>query len=138
MFDLQSCRITGREARSDATNMFTVHIVSYESTFVDESKEEYVYPSELSYVNRVPTLVDCLNHTISAFYNKDALILIRKKRITFFKISSVICSRWFDLCINGNLYKRDIDAEILSEVYDVTQSLIVPAEYISRKEIISC
>lgn len=46
MFDLQSCRITGRETRSDASNMFTVHIASYESTFVDECKEEYVYPSE--------------------------------------------------------------------------------------------
>lgn len=44
MFDLQSCRITGRETRSDASNMFTVHIASYESTFVDECKEEYVYP----------------------------------------------------------------------------------------------
>ena len=101
MFELQSCRITGREKRGDVSNMFTVHSVSYESTFVDENKEEYVYPSELSYVNRVPTLVDCLNHTISEFYNKDALICIRKKRITFFEISSIICSRRFDLFING-------------------------------------
>lgn len=135
MFDLQSCRITGRETRSDASHMFTVHSVSYESTFVDEkNKEEYVYPSELSYVNRAPTLVDCLNHTISAFYNKDTLILIRKKCITFFEISSVICSRRFDLCINGVLCKRAIDAEYLLRknglyVYDATQSLIVPAEY---------
>lgn len=70
MFDLQSCKITGREERSDASNMFTVNVVSYESTFVDKSKEEYVYTSELIYVNKVPTLVDCLNHTISVFYNK--------------------------------------------------------------------
>lgn len=51
MFELQSCRITGREKRGDASNMFTVHIASYESTFVDENKEEYVYKSELIYVN---------------------------------------------------------------------------------------
>ena len=151
MFDLQSCRITGRETRSDASNMFTVHIASYESTFVDESKEEYVYPSELIYVNKVPTLADCLNHTNSVFYNKDTLIPIRKKRITFFEISSVICSRRFDLYINGALYKRAVDVEDLSYVYrllrrgslyvyDVTQSLIAPSEYnlLVEKEIKTC
>ena len=37
MFELQSCRITGREKRGDASNMFTTHIASYESTFVDLS-----------------------------------------------------------------------------------------------------
>lgn len=45
MFELQSCRITGREKRGD------------------ENKKEYVYPSELIYVNKVPSLVDCLNDT---------------------------------------------------------------------------
>ncbi len=140
MFELKSCSITGREKRSDASNMFTVHIVSYESTFVDESKEEYVYPSELIYVNKIPTLVDCLNHTLSVFYNKDTLIPIHKKHITFFEISSVICSRRFDLYINGVFYKRYLDLEDLSDVYrllrrsglyvyDVTQSLIAPSEY---------
>ena len=146
MFDLQSCRITGREKRSDASNMFTVHIVSYESIFVDKkSKEEYVYLSELIYVNKVPTLVDCLNHTISVFYNnnnnKDTLTHIHKKRMTFFEISSVISLRCFDLYINGVLYKRAIDVvEDLSDVYlslrrsdfyvyDVTQSLTAPSEY---------
>lgn len=73
MFELKSCKITGREKRGDASNMFTVHIASYESTFVDENKEEYVYPSELIYVNKVPSLVDCLNDTISVFYIKDTL-----------------------------------------------------------------
>lgn len=61
MFELQSCKITGREKRGDASNMFTVHIASYESTFVDENREEYVYSSEVIYVNKVPSLVDCLN-----------------------------------------------------------------------------
>lgn len=65
MFELQSCKITGRETRSD------------------ESKEEYVYPSELIYINKVPTLVDCLNHTLSVFCNKDTLTPICKKSITF-------------------------------------------------------
>ena len=140
MFELQSCKITGREKRSDASNMFTVHIVSYESTFVDENKEEYVYPRELIYVNKIPTLVDCLNHTLSVFYNKDTLIPIHKKYITFFEISSVICSRRFDLYINGVFYKRALDVEDLSDVYrllrrnglyvyDVTQSLTAPSEY---------
>lgn len=41
MFELQSCKITGREKRGDLSNMFTVHIASYESTFVDEHKEVY-------------------------------------------------------------------------------------------------
>lgn len=139
MFDLQSCRITGRETRSDASNMFTVHIASYESTFVDECKEEYVYPSELIYVNKVPSLFDCLNHTLGVFYNKDTVTPIHK-HITFFEISSMICSRCFDLYINGVLFKRAVDVEYLSEVYtllrrnglyvyDATQSLIAPSEY---------
>jgi len=139
MFDLQSCRITGRETRSDASNMFTVHIASYESTFVDECKEEYVYQSELIYVNKIPSLLDCLNRTISVFYNKDTPFPIHK-HITFFDISSVICSRRFDLYINGAFYKRAVDVEDLSDVYlllkrnglyvyDVTQSLIAPSEY---------
>lgn len=55
--------------------MFTVHIAYYESTFVDENKEEYFYSSQLIYVNKVPSLVDCLNDTIRAFYSKDALTL---------------------------------------------------------------
>lgn len=140
MFELQSCRITGREKRGDVSNMFTVHIASYELTFVDESKEEYVYPSELIYVNKIPTLVDCLNHTLSVFYNKDTLNPIHKKHITFFEISSVICSRRFCLYINGVFYKRALDVEDLSDVYrllrrsglyvyDVTQSLIAPSNY---------
>ena len=102
MFELQSCRITGREKRGDASNMFTVHIASYESTFVDENKEEYVY------VNKVPSLVDCLNDTNSVFYNKDVLIPIHKKHITFIEICNMIGSRYFDLYINGILYKRSL------------------------------
>lgn len=151
MFDLQSCRITGRETRSDESNIFTIHIVSYESTFVDESKEEHVYPSELIYVNKVPTLVDCLNHTISVFYNKDTLTPIHKKHMTFFEISSVISSRPFDLYINGNLYKRRLYLNDINcvcsflkrnglYVYDVTQSLTAPSEYnlLVEKEIKTC
>ena len=141
MFELKSCTITGREKRSDASNMFTVHIVSYESTFVDEYKEEYVYPSELIYVNKVPSLVDCLNDTISLFYNKDTLIPpIHKKHITFIEICNMIGSRYFDLYINGTLYKRRLYlnevncvCSLLKKnglyVYDVTQSLTAPSEY---------
>lgn len=139
MFDLQSCRITGRETRSDASNMFTVHIASYESTFVDECKEEYVYPSELIYVNKVPSLLDCLNHTISVFHNKDTVTPIHK-HITFIEICSLIGSRRFDLYINGNLYKRALylnDVNCVCSflkrnglyVYDVTQSLTASSEY---------
>lgn len=68
MFELQSCRITRREKRGDVSNMFTVNIASYESTFVDENKEEYVYQSELIYVNKVPSLIDCVNDTIRLIY----------------------------------------------------------------------
>lgn len=153
MFKLQSCRITLRERRGDASNMFTVHIATYESTFVDEDKEEYVYPGELIFINKVPTLFDCLNDTIGVFY-KDTVTPIHKhihKHITFFEISSMICSRCFDLYINGVLCKRAVDVEYLSEVYtllrknglyvyDVTQSLIAPSEYnlIVEKEIKTC
>lgn len=140
MFELQSCKITGREKRGDASNMFTVHIVSYESTFVDENKEEYVYSSELIYVSKVPSLVDCLNDTISVFFNKDTLIPIHKKGITFIEICSMINSKYFDLYINGTLYKRRLCLNEVScvysflkrnglFVYDVTQSLTAPSEY---------
>ena len=58
MFELKSCKITGREKRGDASNMFTAHIAYYESTFVDENKDEYVYSRELIYINKVPSLVE--------------------------------------------------------------------------------
>ena len=83
MFKLQSCRITLRERRGDASNMFTVHIATYESTFVDEDKEEYVYTGEVIFINKVPTLFDCLNDTIGVFY-KDTVTPIHK-HITFLK-----------------------------------------------------
>lgn len=141
MFELKSCKITGREKRGDASNMFTVHIASYESTFVDENKEEYVYPSELICVNKVPSLVDCLNDTISLFYNIDTSTPpIHKKHITFIEICNMIGSKYFDLYINGTLYKRrfclnDVNyvCSFLKRnglyVYDVTQSLTAPSEY---------
>lgn len=140
MFELQSCRITRREKRGEASNMFTVHIAYYESTFVDENKEEYVYSSELIYVNKVPLLVDCLDDAISVFYNKDALIPIHKKHITFIEICNMIGSKYFDLYINGTFYKRRLCLNDVScvcsflkrnglYVYDVTQSLTAPSEY---------
>lgn len=151
MFELQSCKITRREKRGDASNMFTVHIAYYDSTFVDENKEEYFYPSQLIYVNKVPSLVDCLNDTISVFYNKDALIPIHKKHITFIEICNMIGSRYFDLYINGTLYKRhsylnDVNCvcSFLKRnglfVYDVTQSLSAPSEYnlLVEKEFKTC
>ena len=152
MFELQSCRITGREKRGDASNMFTVHIAYYESTFVDENKEEYVYSSELIYVNKVPSLVDCLNDIISVFfYNKDALTPIHKKRITFIEICNMIDSKYFDLYINGSLYKRRLylnDVNCVFSflkrnglyVYDVTRSLTAPSEYnlLVEKESKTC
>lgn len=148
---LQSCKITRREKRGDASNMFTVHIAYYESTFVDENKEEYFYPSQLIYVNKVPSLVDCLNDTIRAFYSKDALTPIHKKHITFIEICNMIGSRYFDLYINGTLYKRhsylnDVNCvcSFLKRnglfVYDVTQSLTAPSEYnlLVEKEFKTC
>ncbi len=149
MVELKSCKITGREKRGDASNMFAVHIASYESTFVDEHKEEYVYQSELIYVNKVPSLVDCLNDTISVFYNKDTisefynkdtLTPIHKKHITFIEICNMICSKYFDLYINGTFYKRHLCLNDVNYffsflkrnglyVYDVTQSLTAPSEY---------
>lgn len=151
MFELQSCKITSREKRGDPSNMFTVHIAYYESTFVDENKEEYCYPRQLIYVNKVPSLFDCLNDTISLFYNKDALIPIHNKHITFIEICNMINSKYFDLYINGTLYKRrsclnDVNCvcSFLKRngmfVYDVTQSLTEPGEYnlLVEKEFKTC
>lgn len=152
MFELQSCKITRREKRGDASNMFTVHIAYYESTCVDENKEEYVYSSELIYVNKVPTLFDCLNNAISAFYNKDVLIPTHKKHITFIEICTMIGSKkYFDLYLNGIFYKRGLSLNDLNcvysflkrnglFVYDVTQSLTAPSEYnlLVEKECTTC
>lgn len=151
MFELQSCRIVSREKRSDASNMFNVHIASYESTFVDENKEEYVYSGEIIYVNKVPLLVDCLNDAINVFYSKDALIPIHKIRLTFIEICNMINSKYFDLYINGTLYKRHFclnDVNCVCSflkrnglfVYDVTQSLTAPCEYnlLVEKECTTC
>lgn len=152
MFELQSCKITRREKRGDASNMFTAHIAYYESTCVDENKEEYVYSSELIYVNKVPTLFDCLNNAISTFYNKGVLTPTHKKHITFIEICNMIGSRkYFDLYINGTLYKRRLYLNDLNcvcsflkrnglFVYDVTQSLTAPSEYnlLVEKESKTC
>ena len=151
MFELQSCKITGREKRGDVTNTFTVHIASYESTFVDENKEEYVLSSEVIYVNKVPSLIDCLNDTISVYYIKDALIPVHKRHITFIEICNMINSKYFDLYINGTLYKRRLYLNDVNRVcsflkrnglfvYDVTQSLTAPSEYnlLVEKEWTTC
>lgn len=152
MFELQSCKIIKREKRGDASNMFTVHIAYYESTCVDENKEEYVYSSELIYVNKVPTLFDCLNDAISTFYNKDEVIPIHKERTSFIEICSMIGSKkYFDLYINGTLYKRHLCLNDLNYVYsflkrnglfvyDLTQSLTAPSEYnlLIEKECTTC
>lgn len=151
MFELQSCKITGREKRGDASNMFTVHIAYYESTCVDENKEEYVYSGELIYVNKVPTLFDCLNDAISTFYNKEVLIPTHKKHTTFTEICSMIGVKYFDLYINGTLYKRRLYLNDLNcvysflkrnglFVYDVTRSLTAPSEYnlLVEKESKTC
>lgn len=151
MLELKSCSITRREKRGDASNMFTVHIAYYESTFVDENKDEYVYPRELIYINKVPLLVDCLNDTISVFYNKEESIPIYKKHITFIEICNMIGSRYFDLYINGTFYKRHIYLNDVNSVYsflkrnglfvyDVTQSLTAPSEYnlLVEKERTTC
>lgn len=151
LFELQSCKITRREKRGDASNMFTVHIAYYESTFVDEHKDEYVYPKEIIYINKVPSLVDCLNDAISVFYNKEEPNPIYKKHITFNEICNMIGSRYFDLYINGTFYKRHIYLNDLNcvcsflkrnglFVYDVTQSLTAPSEYnlLVEKERTTC
>ncbi len=152
MFELQSCKITRREKRCDASNMFTVHIAYYEATCVDENKEEYVYSSELIYVNKVPTLFDCLNNAISVFYNKEVLIPIHKKHITFIEICTMIGSKkYIDLYLNGTLYKRRLYLNDLNYVYsflkrnglfvyDLTHSLTAPSEYnlLVEKESKTC
>ena len=141
MFELKSCKITGREKRGDASNMFTVHIASYVSTVVDENKEEYVYSSEVIYVNKVPSLGDCINDAIGVFYNKDTLTPpIHKKHITFIEICNMIGSKYFDLYLNGTLYKRRLCLNEVNYicsflkrnglyVYEVTQSLTDPSVY---------
>lgn len=151
MFELQSCKITRREKRGDTSNMFTVHIAYYESTFVDENKNEYVYPRELIYINKVPSLVDCINESISVFYNKEEPIPIYKKHMTFSEIRNMIGSTYFDLYINGAFYKRHIYLNEVDGVcsflkrnglfvYDVTQSLTAPSEYnlLVEKERTTC
>lgn len=152
MFELQSCKITKREKRGDPSDMFTVHIAYYESTCVDENKEEYVYSSELIYVNKVPTLFDCLNDAISVFYNKDVLTPTHKKHITFIEICIMMgVKKNFDLYINGTLYKRGLYLNEVNRVYsflkrnglfvyDVTQSLTAPSEYnlLVEKERTTC
>ena len=73
------------------------------------------------------------------------------KAYYFIEISSFIGSRCFDLCINGALYKRDVDVEDLKEVYsllrkndlyiyDIMQSLTEPSKYnlLVEREIKSC
>ena len=41
MFELKSCIITGREKRGDASNMFNIHIASYDVTQSLTAPSEY-------------------------------------------------------------------------------------------------
>lgn len=140
MFELQSCKIIKRETENVDRN-FDINSATYESTFVDENNEEYVYTSELILVNKVPSLFDCVSNTVKRFYaNKDN---VHKKKMTFIEIGSLIHSRYFDLYINGIFYKRGLSTKDLTDlsyvysmlkkhnffVYDVMQSLTSPSEY---------
>lgn len=140
MFELQSCKIIERETKKIDTN-FNVNFATYQSTFVDENNEEYIYTDELILCNKVPSLYDCVNATCIKFYaNKD---MVYKKKMTLIEISRVICSTYFDLYINGVFYKRRISIDDLTDlsyvysmlkkynffVYDVMQSLSSPSEY---------
>ena len=103
MFELQSCKIIERETKKIDTN-FYVNFATYQSTFVNENNEEYIYTDELILCNKVPSLYDCVNATCIKFYaNKDT---VYKKKMTLIEISRVICSTYFDLYINGVFYKR--------------------------------
>lgn len=140
MFELQSCKIIERETKKIDTN-FNVNFATYQSTFVDENNEEYIYTDELILCNKVPSLYDCVNATCRKFYaNKDT---VYKKKMTLIEISRVICSTYFDLYINGVFYKRRISIDDLTDlsyvysmlkkynffVYDVMQSLSSASEY---------
>lgn len=140
MFELQSCKIIKRETENMNTG-FYVNSATYQSIFVDENNEEYVYTSELVLCNKVPSLSDCINATYIKFYeNKDR---IHKKKMTLIGIVGLIHSTYFDLYINGVFYKRGINIDDLTDlkyvysmlkehnffVYDVMQSLTSPSEY---------
>lgn len=140
MLELQSCKIIKRETEN-VDRIFDINSATYESTFVDENNEEYVYTSELILVNKVPSLFDCVSNAVKMFYtNKDN---VHRKKMTFIEIGSLIYSRYFDLYINGTLYKRALSTKDLTDlsyvysmlkkhnffVYDVMQSLTSPSEY---------
>lgn len=140
MFELQSCKIIERETEKIDRN-FYVNSATYQSSFVDENNEEYVYTGELILCNKVPSLSDCVSATYIKFYgNKDK---VHRKKMTLIEISTLIFSTYFDLYINGVLYKRAISIDDLTDlsyvysmlkkaqffVYDVMQSLTSPSEY---------
>ena len=140
MFELQSCKIIERETEN-IDGIFYVNSATYQSTFVDKNNEEYVYTDELILCNKVPSLSDCVSATYTKFYAyKDK---VHKKKMCLIEISRLICSTYFDLYINGVLYKRGISKDDLTDlsyvysmlkkhsffVYDVMQSLTSPSEY---------
>lgn len=94
---------------------FYVNFATYQSTFVDENNEEYIYTDELILFNKVPSLYDCVNAVRIKFYaNKD---MVYKKKMTLIEISRVICSTYFDLYINGVFYKRRISIDDLTDLF---------------------
>nr|DAO69645.1 MAG TPA: hypothetical protein [Caudoviricetes sp.] len=140
MFELQSCKIIERETEKIDRN-FYVNFATYQSTFVDENNEEYVYTDELILCNKVVSLSDCVSATCIKFYaNKDK---VHRKKMTLIEISRSIYSTYFDLYINGVFYKRGINIDDLTDlsyvysmlkkynffVYDVMRSITSPSEY---------
>lgn len=140
MFELQSCKIIKRETKN-VDRIFDINSATYESTFVDENNEEYVYTSEVILINKVPSLFDCISNTVKSFYaNKGN---VHRKKMNFIEIGNLIHSKYFDLYINGALYKRALSTKDLTDlryvysmlkknnffVYDIMQSLTSPSEY---------
>lgn len=138
---VKSLKEKQKKKKKKIVTNFYVNFAIYQSTFVDENNEEYIYTDELILCNKVPSLYDCVNAACIKFYaNKD---MGYKKKMALIEISRVICSTYFDLYINGVLYKRRISIDDLTDlsyvysmlkkeqffVYDVMQSLSSPSEY---------
>lgn len=57
-----------KEEQKNLIKIFYVNSATYQSTFVDENNEEYVYTGKLILCNKVPSLSDCVSATCTIFY----------------------------------------------------------------------
>lgn len=87
-----------KEKQKMLIDLLTLRLLLMNQLLLMKNNEEYVYTSE----------------TVKRFYDNKGNA--HKKKMTFIEIGSLIYSSYFDLYINGTLYKRALSTKDLTDL----------------------